>query len=118
MTVVDVFRNAHVYTVSLTSKDEKDGYKVKKLTNADFHVTELAWSPDNKTIVFTHQLNAAIDVWPTTDLSTVPADSGAENYWLKIPGLTMSLCFRLTDNGFLIYPMVAIHGGRDEPMFM
>lgn len=76
MVVVDEYHNAHLYTIS-TSKNEKQEYTVKRLTSGDFHVTEIAWSPDSKTIAFTHQASASLDVWPTSDISSVPADSGA-----------------------------------------
>jgi dipeptidyl aminopeptidase/acylaminoacyl peptidase len=56
------------------------------LTQGEFHVTGLNWSPDNKTIVFSHQMNPSIDVWPTADLSTVPADSGAVKLLVKESG--------------------------------
>jgi dipeptidyl aminopeptidase/acylaminoacyl peptidase len=77
MVVVDEWKNASLYTVSLVSKDDKNANKVKRLTRADFHVNNFAWAPDSKTLAFTHQINSSVDVWPTSDISLVPADSGA-----------------------------------------
>ncbi len=76
MVVADDYKNAHLYSVSLLN-DGKETYPVKRLTSGDFHVTDLTWSPDGKTIAFTHQINASLDLWSTSDISSVPADSGA-----------------------------------------
>lgn len=76
MVVVDDYQNAHLYSVSL-QKNEKGIYPVKRLTSGDFHVTDLTWSPDSKTVAFTHQINPSLDLWTTSDISSVPADSGA-----------------------------------------
>lgn len=85
MVVVDEFKNADLYTVSLY-KDAKNAYPIKRLTKGDFHITSLNWSPDNKTIAFTHQRHSAIDVWPTSDISLVPSDSGAVRSLVKDAG--------------------------------
>ena len=76
MVVADVYRNSHLYTVSV-SKDNKNENAVKRLTSGSFHITEIAWSADSKVIAFTHQTNASLDLWTTSDISAVPADSGA-----------------------------------------
>ncbi|QOI97046.1 MAG: S9 family peptidase [Flammeovirgaceae bacterium] len=76
MEIADTYKNAHIYTVSL-AKDARGKYPVKRLSGGDFHVTDLTWSPDGKTIAFAHQINASLNEWPTTDISTIPADSGA-----------------------------------------
>ena len=76
MVVVDDYQNAHLYSVSL-QKNEKGIYPVNRLTSGDFHVTDLTWSPDSKTVAFTHQINPSLDLWTTSDISSVPADSGA-----------------------------------------
>ncbi len=76
MVVADEYKNAHLYTVSL-QKNIKGTYPIKRLTSGSFHVTDLAWSPDNKTVSYTHQMNASLDLWTTSDISSVPADSGA-----------------------------------------
>lgn len=76
MVIYDDYKNGHAYTVSL-QKNEKGIYPTKRLTSGDFHVTDLTWSPDSKTVAFTHQINPSLDLWTTSDISIVPADSGA-----------------------------------------
>ncbi len=73
--VADHFRNSHLYLISL-KKNEKGEYPVRRLTRGDFHITELTWSPDSKTIAFTHQPNSSSEGWYNSDISTIPADSG------------------------------------------
>lgn len=75
--IVDTnYKNAHLYTVTV-EKDSKVERKTQRLTGGAFHVSSFDWSPDGKTIVFSHQINPTVDVWPTTDISSVPSDSGA-----------------------------------------
>lgn len=69
---------AHLYTVPL-EKDSKGERKTSRLTGGNFHITSFDWSPDGRVIVFAHQATPSVDVWPTTDISTVPSDSGAVN---------------------------------------
>lgn len=70
------FKYGHLYTVTV-EKNDKGERVTKRLTGGNFHVTSFDWSPDGKTIVFAHQINPTVDVWPTTDIATVPSDSGA-----------------------------------------
>lgn len=74
--VVDHFQNAQLCTVTL-DKNAKGDYPVKELTKGDFHVTDFDWSPDSRTLGFSHQASAWVDVWASSDISTMPADSGA-----------------------------------------
>lgn len=75
--VVDTnYKYAHLYIVTV-EKDGKGERKTKQITGGAFHVTSFDWSPDGKTIVFSHKINPTVDVWPTTDISLVPSDSGA-----------------------------------------
>jgi dipeptidyl aminopeptidase/acylaminoacyl peptidase len=67
---------SHLYIITL-EKDQKAKRPVRRLTGGPFHVTGFDWSPDGSTIVFAHQATPSADVWSTTDISTVPADSGA-----------------------------------------
>ena len=70
------WKYAHLYTIAV-DKDAKGNRRTKRLTSGSLHVTSFDWSPDGKTIVFAHQATPSVDVWPTTDISSVPADSGA-----------------------------------------
>jgi len=77
MQVVDAdFPLAHLYTVEV-EKNEKGERATKRLTGGAFHVTSFDWSPDGKRIVFAHKIDPTADTWPSTDISQVPADSGA-----------------------------------------
>jgi len=74
--VVDDFANAQLFVLSLT-KGNDGKYPVKQLTDGDFHVTGMNWSPDSRTIAFSHQEGSWANAWPTTNISTVPAGGGA-----------------------------------------
>ncbi len=84
--VVDDFRNAHLYTVSL-AKDEKGQYPVKRLTKGAFHVTMFDWAPDGKAIAFAHQPSAWINFRRDNDIYTVPADSGTVQLLVASKGM-------------------------------
>lgn len=79
--VDDNYRYAHLYTIEVDG-DRKD----RRLTGGDFHVTSFDWSPDGKTIAFSHQVNPTVDVWPSTDISSVPSDSGAVKSLVAMKG--------------------------------
>jgi len=75
MKVVDKYKNSHLYILSL-QKDTDDKYQVKRLTTGEFHITDINWSPDSRTIAFSHQQNPSADNWSTSDISSVPASGG------------------------------------------
>lgn len=87
-TVVDTWKYSHLYAVTL----QKSGATrtVRRLTKGEFHVNSFDWSRDGKTIVFAHQVNPTADVWPTTDISTVPSDSGAVKSIVSNKGMDAS----------------------------
>lgn len=87
MTVVDkVYKYAHLYT-TMIEKNDKGARPTKRLTSGNFHITSFDWSPDSKTIAFSHQVSPLVDVWPTTDISSVPSDSGAVTQVISRKGL-------------------------------
>jgi len=104
--VVDNFDNAQLYVVSLTKNDEGQ-YPVTKLTDGDYHVNEIGWSPDSKTIAFSHQKGSWANAWPTTDISTVSATGGNVKTLVSNKGLDASPIYSpdgkwiafITDNG-------------------
>ncbi|MHB9028372.1 MAG: S9 family peptidase, partial [Candidatus Latescibacterota bacterium] len=76
MALVDAnHKYAHLYTTTV-SEDATGGRPVRRLTSGAFHVTGFDWSPDGKTLAFSHQATPSLDIWMTLDISTVPADSG------------------------------------------
>lgn len=84
--VVDNFANAQLFILSLT-KGSDGKYPVKQLTNGPFHVTDMTWSPDGRTIAFSHQEGSWANAWPTTNISTVSADGGPVKSLISTPGL-------------------------------
>jgi len=79
MKVLDTnYKFSHLYTVAV-EKDSNGTRKVQRLTSGDFHIKTFDWSPDGSTIVFGHQESPSPDVWLSTDISTVPSDSGSVN---------------------------------------
>jgi dipeptidyl aminopeptidase/acylaminoacyl peptidase len=56
-----------------------DGRRVvRKLTAGPLHVAEdFGWSPDSRTIAFTHQPTPAVDDWTRSDVSVVDVATGA-----------------------------------------
>ncbi|MFQ5602824.1 MAG: S9 family peptidase [bacterium] len=68
------YKYAHLYTIAVEGASEKK--KVQRLTAGEFHVVSFDWSPDGRTIAFAHQKNPKADIWPSTDIATVPTDSG------------------------------------------
>ena len=47
----------------------------KALVQAAFHITEFDWSPDNRSIAFTHQPRTLADDWTKSDISEVQLES-------------------------------------------
>jgi len=84
--VVDDFANAQLFVLTLT-KGSNGKYPVKQLTNGKFHVTDMSWSPDSKTIAFTHQDGSWANAWTTGNISTIPAAGGAVKSLVSAPGL-------------------------------
>jgi dipeptidyl aminopeptidase/acylaminoacyl peptidase len=80
------FKYAQLYICSL-DKNSKGERMTRRLTKGDFHITSFDWSHDGKTIAFAHQENTIANSWPTTDISTVPADSGSVKSLIAMKGL-------------------------------
>ena len=85
-TIVDSWKYSHLYTIPV-EKNAKGERPVKRLTKGDFHITNFDWSPDGKTIAFTHQISPSPDHWTTSDISSVPSDSGALKSLVAMKGL-------------------------------
>lgn len=87
-TVVDTWKHSHLYTVPVQGNPADR--KARRLTRGDYTINSFDWSPDGKTIAFAHQSNPSADVWPTTDISTVPSDSGAVKSLVATKGMDAS----------------------------
>ncbi|NIR73186.1 prolyl oligopeptidase family serine peptidase [candidate division KSB1 bacterium] len=95
MKVLDTnYKYAHLYTITV-DKDVNGDREVQRLTSGNFHIGSLFgtrpfdWSPDGRIIAFEHRINPKIDEWPTTDISTVPSDSGAVTPLVTFSGADM-----------------------------
>lgn len=58
------------------AKDANGKRESRKLTSENRSVSDFGWSPDGKTIVFSHVSDPRADFWPTSDVSTVDVASG------------------------------------------
>lgn len=90
--IQDVWKYSHLYTIDV-EKNSKGVRPVKRLTKGSFHVTDINWSPDGTTLAFTHQVTPSADVWTTSDISTVPSDSGAVKSLVAMKGMDANPVF-------------------------
>ncbi len=78
-------RYAHLYVFDV-DPESKELAEITRLTEGEFHVGSFDWSPDDATLVFDHQTRPGLEYWPNTDISTVPADSGAVELLVDLGG--------------------------------
>jgi dipeptidyl aminopeptidase/acylaminoacyl peptidase len=69
------FKMNHIWVIPL-AKDAQGKREPRQITRGDFHVQGFDWSPDGKSIAFSHVRTPRVDDWPTADLSTVDVASG------------------------------------------
>jgi dipeptidyl aminopeptidase/acylaminoacyl peptidase len=75
------FKTSHLWVIPV-AKDEKGKREARQLTKGNFHVTgqfggeAFDWSPDGKSIVFTHQPTPRVNDWTKADVSIVDVASG------------------------------------------
>ncbi len=63
--------------VAFLEKD-KDGKRAsRKVTSTDFNVNSFSWSPDGRTIAFSHQPTPSPNDWPKADISLVTVADGS-----------------------------------------
>ena len=53
------FKYSHIYLKSFLAK--KDTSKASRITDGNYHITDFNWSPNNKTIVFSHTIEPTIN---------------------------------------------------------
>lgn len=97
----------HLYVVDVTAKDAE----AKRITSGDFTVTGFDWSPDGRSIVFSHKPTPALND-NETDISIVPADGGAIRSLVGRPGSDDTP--RYSPNGLVI--AFTSNGGQPEPI--
>jgi dipeptidyl aminopeptidase/acylaminoacyl peptidase len=84
--VNEEFRYAHLYVTEV--KPASDTTRtVQRLTEGDFHVTGFDWAPGGNSIAFAHKPNPRFNSIMGTDISAVPADSGATEVLVERPGV-------------------------------
>lgn len=107
--VDQAFKYNHLYTVPV----EAEKHDVRRLTSGAFHVTSFSWSPDGKTIAFSHTPDPRIN-WnfKESDISVVPADSGAIKRLVNRPGWDANPHYS-PDGQWIAFES---HGGKPEPI--
>jgi dipeptidyl aminopeptidase/acylaminoacyl peptidase len=103
------FKYNHLYTVLL----EAEKCSIRRLTSGSFHINAFSWSPDGRTIAFSHTPDPRINWYFTeSDISAVPADSGAIIQLVKRPGWDANPLYS-PDGQWIAFES---HGGKPEPI--
>jgi dipeptidyl aminopeptidase/acylaminoacyl peptidase len=107
--VDQAFKYNHLYTVPV----EADNHNVRRLTSGSFHVTAFSWSPDGRTLAFSRTPDPRIN-WnfKESDISVVPADSGAIIRLVDRPGRDANPHYS-PDGQWIAFES---HGGKPEPI--
>jgi dipeptidyl aminopeptidase/acylaminoacyl peptidase len=64
-----------LYVISV-QKDANGKREPRKLTTADYHVSDFDWSTDGSRIAFSHSKSPVANDWPTADVSIVEVATG------------------------------------------
>ncbi len=75
-TIDENIKYGRLYVVTVDG-DASSGRSSRRLTTADYHVTDLDWAPDGQSIVFSHQPSPKADDWTKSDVSVVTTGNGA-----------------------------------------
>ncbi len=111
--VVLVDKNFHYSRLYVEETDTPSGKNtVKQVAAGDFQVSSFDWSPDGETIVFSHQPTPKIDDNRKSDISLVPADSGAVQSLVEWDGADNNPLFS-EDGKFIVFES---SGGNEEPI--
>lgn len=111
VTVVDSeFRQRRIYVQNIGSNPLNNDPKV--LYSGDIYTVSFDWSPDGNSIVFAHKPSPLLDDGDLTDISIVPADSGAITSLVSQPGTDSSPIFT-SDGKHVVF---LSDGGQPEPI--
>lgn len=106
------FKFNHLYTVDLAISEAGERQS-KQLTSGYFTVNSFDWSPDGTQIVFSHQEDPNINTgFMNSDISLVPADSGAVSIVINQPGTDDSPKFSPDGKSIAFVSS----GGQSEPI--
>jgi len=91
---------------------DSDKNTTQQITAGDFQVTSFDWAPDGTSIVFSHQPTPDVDDGRKSDISLVPADSGAVKSLVDWDGSDTNPLY--SKNGsFIVFQS---SGGSEEPV--
>lgn len=74
--VVDEKPKNHSLWVIPAEPDDKGKREARNVFEATYHITSFDWSPDSRSIAFTHQPMPKADYWTKSDISEVAVESG------------------------------------------
>ncbi|MEJ2628698.1 MAG: S9 family peptidase, partial [bacterium] len=104
------FKYNHLY-IAFLKEGEID--TVKRLTRGEFSISSFDWSPNGKTLVFSHQSDPRLNTrFLEMDISTVPADSGAVTPLINRPGVDANPLYS-PDGKWIAF---ISNGGKPEPI--
>jgi dipeptidyl aminopeptidase/acylaminoacyl peptidase len=81
------FKYRHLHTIPFAA-DQEGKRQSQRLTSGNFQVNSFDWSPDGTEIAFSHSPEPTFNTsFLESDISAVPADSGAVQEIVKRPGI-------------------------------
>lgn len=75
---------ARLYIIPV-QKDASGKREPRKLTSESYHVGEFDWSPDGKSIAFSHTKSPVANDWTTSDVSVVDVATGKVSVFVNTP---------------------------------
>jgi len=105
------YKYSRLYVLDLDAEVDTTKH-VTELTAPDFQVKSFDWSPDGSHIVFSHQSTPKINDMYSSDISVVPADSGAVRKLVSWDGADNNPHYS-PDGNTIVFES---SGGQQEPI--